>query len=116
MSVPIPDACAAPKAGLIDPLVGKNQQCCERVSLKTCAVLQLITSFVRDRRLSGYAGGTFPKRQRTSLPVCWLAPSPPVRRTNQNRLISPCIVPNPRFSATWKTPWHNAGLINFANF
>ena len=86
------------------------------VSLKTCAVLQLMTSLNRVRRLCRCAGGTFPKRQHANLPVCWLAPGPPVRRTNQNRLMSPYIVPNPRFSATWKTAWHNAGLANFANF
>jgi putative restriction endonuclease len=41
---------------------------------------------------------------------------PPVRRTNQNRLIGPSIVPNPQFSAAWKPQWHNAGLIKLANF
>jgi hypothetical protein len=25
-------------------------------------------------------------------------------------------VPNPQFPAAWKTQWHNAGLIKFANF
>jgi hypothetical protein len=114
--VPRTDSCAASKDGLIDHLVGKINSCCEIVSLKTCAVLQLMTSLNRVRRLCRCAGGTFPKRQHANLPVCWLAPGPPVRRTNQNRLISPYIVPNPRFSATWKTPWHNAGLVNFANF
>src|SRR3974390_2243577 len=49
-------------------------------------------------------------------PVRWLAPGPPVSRTNQDRLISPDIVPNPRFSAAWETPQHDACLGNFANF
>src|SRR3974390_2349524 len=49
-------------------------------------------------------------------PVRWLAPGPPVSRTNQDRLVSPDIVPNPRFSAAWKTPGHDACLSNFANF
>ena len=44
------------------------------------------------------------------------APDPPVRWKNQNRLIGPHIVPNPQFSTAWKTQWHNAGLIKFANF
>jgi hypothetical protein len=44
------------------------------------------------------------------------APDPPVRRKNQNRLIGPRIVPNPQFSTAWKTQWHNASLIKFANF
>jgi hypothetical protein len=44
------------------------------------------------------------------------APDPPVRRANQNRLIGPNIVPNAQFSTAWKTHWHNAGLIKFANF
>ena len=37
-------------------------------------------------------------------------------RTNQNRLIGPSIVPNPRSSAAWKTQWINPDLINVANF
>src|SRR5438876_1955152 len=36
--------------------------------------------------------------RKISLPTCWRAPDPPVRRTNQNRRISPSIVPNPLFS------------------
>ena len=88
--------------------------CCEIVSLKKCAVLQLMTRLNRVRPL--VAGGKFHKGPHANLPVCWLAPGPPVRRTNQNRLISPYIVPTPRFSAAWKTRWHNAGLIKFANF
>jgi hypothetical protein len=44
------------------------------------------------------------------------APDPPVRRTNQNRLIGPSIVPNSQFPAAWKTQWHYASLIKFANF
>jgi hypothetical protein len=39
-----------------------------------------------------------------------------VRRTNQNRLIGPSIVPNPQFSAAWKTQWRNASFIKFTNF
>jgi hypothetical protein len=56
------------------------------------------------------------KNQITNLPTCWRAPDPPVRRTNQNRLVGPSNVPNPQFWAAWKTQWHNAGLIKFANF
>ena len=44
------------------------------------------------------------------------APDPPVRRKNQNRLIGPSIVPPTQFSTAWKTQWHNASLIKFANF
>jgi hypothetical protein len=47
---------------------------------------------------------------------CWRAPDPPVRRTNQNWLIGPSIVPKPQFSTAWKTQWHDASLIKFANF
>jgi hypothetical protein len=54
--------------------------------------------------------------EKINLPTCWRAPDPPVRRKNQNRLIGPSIVPSPHFSTAWKTQWHNASLINFANF
>jgi hypothetical protein len=55
-------------------------------------------------------------RSQINLPTCWRAPDPPMRRTNQNRLIRPSIVPNSQFSAAWKTQRHDAGLIKFANF
>ena len=67
-------------------------------------------------RKKGSARGTIRKNQITNLPTCWRAPDPPVRRPNQDRLIGPSIVPNPQFSAAWKTQWHDAGLIKFANF
>ena len=35
--------------------------------------------------------------RKISLPTCWRAPDPPVRRTNQNRLIGSSIVPPPNF-------------------
>ena len=54
--------------------------------------------------------------RKISLPTCWRAPDPPVRRTNQNRLIGPSIVPNPQSSTAWKIQWNNPGLIKFANF
>ncbi len=70
----------------------------------------------KQERVDAYAHGTIRKNQITNLPTRWRAPDPPVRRTNQNRLVGPSIVPNPQFSAAWKTQWHNAGLIKFANF
>jgi hypothetical protein len=30
--------------------------------------------------------------------------------------IGPSIVPNPQFSTAWKAQWHNASLIEFADF
>jgi hypothetical protein len=56
------------------------------------------------------------RKSRLLLPTCWRAPDPPVRRKNQNRLIGARIVPNPQISTAWKTQWHNAGFIKFANF
>ncbi len=50
--------------------------------------------------------------RKISLPTYWRAPDPPVRRTNQNRLIGPSIVPPPQFSTAWKTQWHNASLLS----
>jgi len=68
------------------------------------------------RMVDAYARGTIRKNQITNLPTCWRVRDPPVRWTNQNRLIGPSIVPNPQFPAAWKTQWHNASLIKFANF
>jgi hypothetical protein len=45
----------------------KINGCCEIVSLKTFAVLQLMTSLNLVRRLCRCAGGTFPKRQHANL-------------------------------------------------
>ena len=56
------------------------------------------------------------RSEKIGLPTCWRAPDPPVRRPNQDRLIGPSIVPNPQFSAAWKTQWRNATLIEFADF
>jgi len=94
---------------LFDDLVGKQQLLRDSQPQEMCHLAIKTAS-------DACAGGTFHKRPHANLPVCWLAPGPPVRRTNQNRLISPYIVPNPRFSAAWKTRWQNAGLVNFANF
>jgi hypothetical protein len=59
---------------------------------------------------------SLPELRKSSLPTCWRAPDPPVRRKNQNRLIGPSIVPSPQFSTARKTQWHDASLIKFANF
>jgi hypothetical protein len=56
------------------------------------------------------------KNQITNLPTRLRAPDPPVRRTNQNRLVGPSIVPTPSFRRHGKPNGHNAGLIKFANF
>ena len=60
----------------------------------------------------------FKKGARPQKSVCQLvgAPESSSASDNQNRLIGPCSIVQPQFPAAWKTQWHNASLIKFANF